>query len=223
MNLKNRYQNYFKNHYGASFSEEDIERETRWFDSQWKFINSKVSIKPEYQVLEIGSGLGGIYKFIENKKSYCGIELDAQAVDFTKRFFKTDCFLNVSLKDFSPTQKFNVVFAIEVLEHFEHPIENIKKIYDLLADKGIFIGTSPFPYRKNVFADKTHNFVLHPENWKRLFLNVGFRSVDLYSMSFFPFLWRKNKKLNPVLPFYCPFPKVISTCLIIARKKINLI
>ncbi len=218
MNYKNSYKNYFKDHYDASFSEKDVERETRWFDSQWRFINSKVIIKPANQVLEIGSGLGGVYKFIERKSSYQGIELDFQAVDFTNRFFKTDCFLNVSLGDFSPRQRFDIVFAIEVIEHFQHPIEEIRKIYELVLNGGVFIGTSPFPYKKNVFADKTHNFVLHPENWKRLFLNAGFQTVNLYPMSFIPFLWRKNKNLNPILPFYCPIPKVISTCLIIARK-----
>ncbi len=82
----------------------------------------------------------------------------------------------------------------------------------------MFIGSSPDPYKKNVLADKTHNFVLHPENWKRLFLNNLFKNVDIYPMSFLPFLWRINKHLNIKLPFYIPFKYFISTCLIIAKK-----
>ena len=94
----------------------------------------------------------------------------------------------------------------------------IEKISDLLEDGGIFIGTSPYPYKKNVLADETHNFVLHPENWKRLFLDNGFKSVETFPMSFLPSLWRINKNFNIKLPLYLPFKYFISTCLIIAKK-----
>lgn len=216
--MKSRYINYFRDHYDAGFTKNDIKREEKWFYSQWKFINSIVKIDENDKILEIGSGLGGIYKFLKNKNKYIGIELDKEATMFTNNYFKTNCFKNISIEEFNSEDKFKYIFAIEVLEHFDDVFANIRKIYSLLENHGIFIGTSPYPYKKNVYADKTHLFVLHPENWKRLFLNAGFSKVSLYRMSFVPFLWRIGKYLNPVLPFYNPINKTIATCLIIAER-----
>ena len=115
-------------------------------------------------------------------------------------------------------KKFDYIFAIEVLEHLDNPKEGIAKIHNLLNNQGMFIGTSPYPFKKNIDADRTHNFVLHPENWKRLFLNEGFSNVNLYPMSFFPSLWRISRYVNIKIPFYLPFKHFISTCLIIAKK-----
>lgn len=217
-NTHKQYKGYFKNHFKASFSKTDIEREPRWFYTQWQFINRKCNISPNCQILEIGSGLGKIYTFLENKDRYWGIELDTDAVEFTNRYFKTDHFLNCSLEEYSAKRNFDVVFAIEVLEHFASPAVSIRKIYELLKSGGVFVGTSPYPFKKNVLADPTHMYVLPPENWKKLFTAAGFKKIELYPMSFIPFLWRINKKVNPVIPIYFPLKNTIATCLIIAYK-----
>lgn len=214
----NSYNHYYRDHFKATFSEKDVRTDLKWFFSQWQYINSKSKIAKGEQILEIGSGLGGIYKFLLDKENYTGLELDKEAVNFTDSYFQTNSFLNCSFEDFKTKLTFNKIFAIEVLEHFENPLENIKKIHFMLKKSGQFIGTTPYPYRKNVLADQTHNFVLHPENWKRLFLKNGFNDVKLFPMSFIPYLWRINKAFNPVLPFYCPFTKTISTVLIVATK-----
>ena len=217
--MNNIYKNYFKNHYDYSFSKEDIERYQKFFFKQWKFINKKIKIQGP--VLEIGSACGGFFFFLNKFNAinrYVGLELDPAAVLFCKEFFKSNNFLNCSLLDFNSSSKFDYVCAFEVLEHFDDPIYSIKKINILLKKNGVFIGTTPYPFKKNIYADKTHNFVLHPDNWKRLFLNNGFKKVELYPMSFFPVLWRINKKLNLKIPFYVSFPFFISTTLIIAHK-----
>jgi len=115
-------------------------------------------------------------------------------------------------------KKYKTIFAFEVLEHLYNPQDGIKQIKDLLDEDGIFIGTSPFPFKKNVLADKTHRFCLHPENWKKFFLENGFKKVEIYPMSFIPFVWRINKHLNIRLPFYISIKHFISTTLIIAKK-----
>ena len=214
---KNRYKDYFKNHYSAKFDDSDIERDKRWFYSQFQIIKSLISIFPASEILEIGSGFGGLYSFLNHKK-YIGIEMDREVVNFANDFFKTDKFLNISLEEFNTKKKFDYIFAIEVLEHLDNPKEGIAKIHNLLNNQGMFIGTSPYPFKKNIDADRTHNFVLHPENWKRLFLNEGFSNVNLYPMSFFPSLWRISRYVNIKIPFYLPFKHFISTCLIIAKK-----
>ena len=95
---------------------------------------------------------------------------------------------------------------------------SLKSKQPLLSPGGYFCGTTPYPYYKNIVGDKTHVSVLHPENWKRLFMQQKFRSLELYPMSFFPYIWRINKRFNIRLPFYFPLHGFISTCLIIAKK-----
>ena len=111
-----------------------------------------------------------------------------------------------------------MIVALEVLEHIENPSAVIEKIATLLKPGGVFCGTTPYPFRKNIVSDQTHISVLHPENWRRLFSSAKFKAVSISPMSFFPFLWRIHPRLNIRLPFYLSTKTVVSTCLIVARK-----
>lgn len=218
--MKNKYKNYFRDHYRSTFTEDDISAYKKWFFSQYRFIAAKYRAEENGRILEIGSGFGGFYSMLsEDKKNlYTGLELDADAVTFSNNYFGVNVFQNISLEEFDHKGHFDTIYAFEVLEHMDDPIGNIKKIAKLLVRRGAFIGTSPYPYAKNIFADATHNFVLHPENWKRLFLDYGFNTVKIYPMSFLPYIWRLDRRLNIRIPFYVPFALFISTSLIIAKK-----
>jgi cyclopropane fatty-acyl-phospholipid synthase-like methyltransferase len=217
--MKNQYKEYFKNHYKSTFTIKDIEDYQKWFTAQWNFINKHIIIEKEEKILEIGSGVGGLYAFLKGKEiDYIGLEPDKQAMKFANSFFKKNIFHSIFLENLPIREKYNKIFAFEVLEHLENPTASINKIHQLLNTNGIFCGTTPYPYYKNIVADKTHISVLHTENWKRLFVQEGFQSVDLFPMSFVPYIWRINKQYNIRLPFYIPFNGFISTCLIIAKK-----
>lgn len=215
-----KYKNYFKTHYNYSFTDSDLKRHENWFYSQWSFIKSKITFSKNSNVLEIGSSIGGFVQFLKNEKfsSVVGIDLDEDAVAFSKKSFPGYTFYKKSLESFENKKKFKYIFSFEVLEHVSSPIHAIASISDLLSKSGIFIGTSPYPYVKNVLADNTHTYVLHPSNWKKLFLDNGFRQVETYPLTYLPFIWRLNKYLNLRIPVYLPFKYFISTTLIIARK-----
>lgn len=217
---KLKYKNYFKNHYKYDFSEKDLARHYNWFHAQWIFIQKKVVINKKFNVLEIGSSIGSFAQFLEKigLKNVTGIDLDNDAVSFAKKRFPEYFFLNEPIEKFSKKKKFDLIFSFEVLEHVDSPKRTIEDIYALLNKSGHFIGTSPFPYVKNVYADKTHQYVLHPSNWKKLFYEAGFRDVKTYPMTFLPYLWRINKLFNIRIPFYLPFFGFISTTMIIAKK-----
>lgn len=211
------YKDYFKTHYKYDFSDKNLQNYKDWFYPQWNIIKSLIKIKKDSSILEVGSGIGGFYSFLNNNR-YIGVELDEEAVKFANNYFNTDVFLNTPLEKLKYENKFDYVFAFEVLEHLYNPLDAIKQINSFLKKDGIFCGTSPYPFYKNVVPDKTHLFVLHPDNWKRLFLLSGFKEVELYPMTFYPLIWRINKKLNFKLPFYLPFGGFVSTTLIVARK-----
>lgn len=212
-----RYRGYFRRHFGVKFNEGEIKNYRKWFYPQWKFINSKIKIGKSSRILELGSGSGGFYSFLDNPANYTGLELDEEAVNFSNKYFGKR-FRNVSLENFWSYPKYDYVFAFEVLEHLRDPVSAIGKIFGLLRTGGFLIGTSPYPFIKNIKADSTHIYVLHPANWRKLFLETGFRKVDIYPMSFFPFLWRLFPGFNIRIPFYVPLPGFISTTLFIARK-----
>lgn len=219
--MQNDYKDYFRMQYRSTFTAKDVSDYRAWFFAQLKFIRSILPQDLTGRILEVGSGVGGFYSLLgkSEKSHYCGIELDAEAVAFACSFFSSPAFRNVSLEELEETGGYDRIYAFEVLEHLNDPIRGIMKMKALLSEDGIFIGTSPFPFRKNVLADKTHEFVLHPDNWARLFKNCGFSSVETYPMSFVPYLWRINRILNVRIPVYIPFSGFISTSLIIARKK----
>jgi SAM-dependent methyltransferase len=217
----NQYANYFRDHFNIAISEKDIVTYHQWFQPQWNFLNRKVKLTKKTRVLEIGSGIGGFYSFLRpiiDTKNYVGLEMDSKACAFTNMFFRTKNFKNQSIESFSTKTPLDFIFAFEVLEHLENPNKAIQKISVLLDKKGVFVGTSPYPYRKNIYADETHRYVLHPSNWKKLFEEHEFTSVETYPMSFFPYLWRISSTINLRIPFYIPFPYCISTTLIIAQK-----
>jgi 2-polyprenyl-3-methyl-5-hydroxy-6-metoxy-1,4-benzoquinol methylase len=218
--MKNSYTGYFKEHYKSRLSEADVLSYRKWFFAQWKIIQKQVAIKPTLSVLEIGSGLGGVYSFLQEAgiKDYVGIELDREVVDFSNAYFKTDVFRVTSIEDLPTDKKFDLILAFEVMEHIENPSAVLAKVHQLLRPGGVFCGTTPFPFRKNVYADETHLSVLHPANWQRLFNHAHFSNCRLQSMSFFPILWRVSKSINVRLPFYIPFKGFVATCLFIATK-----
>jgi len=209
---------YFRRQHGITFSANDVSERVKWFNSQYRFISSKIQIQSSMSVLEVGSGLGGLLAMLPPEVDYTGLELDEEAVEFTQNYYSQGHFLNIPLASFNPYRHYDLVFAIEVLEHLKDPLAGIVKINELLSPGGVFCGTSPYPFRWNVESDETHLFVLNPENWKKLFVHAGFENVQTYPMSFLPLLWRINKRLNPVLPFYLPIPRIVSTTLILARK-----
>lgn len=215
----NKYTNYFADHYKVDFSQKEIDTYAEWFSAQLRYITSKVKLKQKANVLEIGSGFGGFYNMLDTYRfTYTGLEMDPKAVTFANLHFKTKSFKNTPIEKYTTKEAYKYVFAFEVLEHLENPKNVIRKIHSLLGKRGVFIGTSPYPFAKNVYADETHTYVLHPENWKKLFLDNGFSAVETYPMSFLPFLWRVHRNLNVLLPFYFPIKHIISTSLIIARK-----
>ncbi|MBF0553507.1 MAG: class I SAM-dependent methyltransferase [Nitrospirae bacterium] len=216
------YTNYFKDHYGAKFQDSDFLTQEKFLYAQFQFMLRKchMSHLKDSKVLEIGSGLGTFGKILLDSgfSRYTGIELDKDIVEFTNRAIG-EYFVNISVGEFvrETEDKYKIIFALEVLEHLENPIKEIENIYYLLESGGVFVGTTPYPFEKNI-QDNTHLFVLHPNNWKRLFYLAGFKRVSSYPMSFLPYIWRLNKHLNIRIPFYTSFKHFISTSLIIAEK-----
>lgn len=216
------YKDYYKDHYKVEFSEKDIDIWNNWFQVQWGLIQKKVNLKKKLKVLDIGAGFGGFYKALLDsgfKPDYLGIDLDPKIVDFTNKHFGKKILKFQHFEELKAAgDKYDLIVAFEVLEHVENPSQVVSKIYELLKPGGVFCGTTPYPFKKNIVSDQTHISVLHPGNWHRVFELAKFKKVKVEPMSFAPLLWRINSKFNIRIPFFVRTKGFVSTSLIIAKK-----
>ena len=77
---RDQYENYFKEHYNATFSAADTDMQSKFLFSQLLFIDKKINLSKykNKKVLEIGSGLGAIANILLKEyefEHYEGIEL----------------------------------------------------------------------------------------------------------------------------------------------------
>ena len=221
------YLDYFKNHVGSQFNLDWVRKDSDFVYNQLRHIRRKVPFDSDLNVpvLEIGSGMGRLALLLNEAgfSDYTGLEINSEALKFSQNLgLESFKFINQEIKYFAKQnseKRFSIVFCFETLEHLELPIQDLMAIHSLTKEGGLFIGTTPYPFKKNIVSDETHLFVLHPINWKRLFEKCGFEDVIVTAMTFLPYMWRINKKWNFIIPFYIPGMKLFSTSLIIARKK----
>lgn len=138
-----------------------------------KFIPLIATFEPPKDVLEIGADAGGA-SFHMKEKGF-----NVEAVEICKEYAKrmenggikvyTDFFENVKF-----TKKYDVIVALEVIEHFSKPLLCINKIYDLLNDGGSFIFETPIAPEGLVKSatygiQEAHYCVFNPVSLKVLF------------------------------------------------------
>ena len=113
---------------------------------QKRYIFSLQFIKNK-SVLDCACGVGwGSYLMsAANAKDVLGIDISDSAIYAAKRFYSHNNvnYRNIDLKDFKSENKFDVVTCFETIEHVSEPIDFLKNIYDLLADNGTVLLSTP--------------------------------------------------------------------------------
>ena len=226
-----RDRGYFQCHVRAQFSPKWVRYDSQFVYSQLRYIDRILDLGSlnDKPVLEIGSGMGRLALLLRERGflRYTGLEVDADAAAFAREHFSSDGyqFVHGALEEFASGEnvgQYSGIFCFETLEHLSAPLECVGKIHTLLSRNGVFVGTTPYPFRRNIDSDETHVSVLHPLNWKRLFEQTGFSVVALKPMTFVPYLWRLhrrlNRRLNLIMPVFVPMLPLVSTALIVARK-----
>ena len=219
-NELNKWKNYFSEHYKSHFDSAEVERAKNFLHGQFKIVNKVAPLSKDDKVLEIGCALGAFV--VEMKEAgvsnISAIELDESAAEYVRKTQGIEVHTK-TINKLPDLKRFTKIYAFEVLEHLEDPIRDIEKIHDLLEPNGYFIGSTPYPFSRSILSDRTHLFVLHPENWRRLFSNAGFNVCLVRPATGLPLFYRFSKALSVYFNFYVPVLPLVSTTLFVIQKK----
>lgn len=142
------------------------------------------------RVLEIGSGSGVGLRFLaQHCFQATGIDMSKAEHDNALGLGRMDNieFLHGNFLDWSAPRKFDVICALDVLEHLhDNQIRSmLLKVADLLSDGGVFIAGSPskwsLPYQSAI-SRASHVNCKDGDSFKEILLG-NFKRVHLFSMN----------------------------------------
>ncbi|MBU1201206.1 MAG: class I SAM-dependent methyltransferase [Nanoarchaeota archaeon] len=112
---------------------------------EYKEIFRLFTPKKNSSILEIGCNTGDLIKLLYERgyKNISGIDINSQAVKIAKKKVPK---ANIQIKDIMktiPEKKYDIIYALHIIEHFENTEDFLKKIKNLLNNKGILIISCP--------------------------------------------------------------------------------
>jgi 2-polyprenyl-3-methyl-5-hydroxy-6-metoxy-1,4-benzoquinol methylase len=162
--------------------------------------------------LDVGCGSGG-FGFLLKKQfkiKVWGIEPNKQSADSASGKLDVvinDVFDNESLKLIS--EKFDVIFFNDVLEHVPHPNSTLANCKSLLNPNGVIVASLPnmrfytvfnellfeqdFKYQNSGIMDKTHLRFFTKKSMIRLFNDNGYKIKIIQGINEYPVQGRKMK------------------------------
>ncbi|NDH67196.1 MAG: class I SAM-dependent methyltransferase [Gammaproteobacteria bacterium] len=214
------WSNYFSTQHSLQFTEEELRVKRNYHFGINKVVKKIINYKQQDAVLEIGCGIGGLLANLvdEKFKLLTATELDLGAVKFVQKYITKSIYNDSISQHRDRSLSYDKIFCLEVFEHLFDPLSELKSIYSMLRHDGWLVATAPYPFTKNLVSDSTHVMVLHPIGWDRLLRKAGFSEVYCRPMTPIPYVHRINRRLSVHLPFYCSWPHLVSTCLIVAKK-----
>ena len=190
---------YFSKLYG-SISKQGAPQQTifdKWRDKILFNTYAKYSVLDLAQsdVLDVGCGYGWLLDAFEGARTLCGVDIAHHAVEVAAgrrpdRFFKQG-----DLHDTSPfSQKFDLILAINIIEHLSNPEAGIQSISSSVKPGGIVIIHMPtisnwltrWEYSKLYDSDPTHIYRPSAKTVRKLFEAKGFETLRDSNLPHFP-------------------------------------
>ncbi|MDA2935960.1 class I SAM-dependent methyltransferase [Patescibacteria group bacterium AH-259-L05] len=180
----------------------------------------------ENQILEIGCGTGGNLEVLSRWGKVTGLDISEEALNFCRKRGFNNLILSTAERINVSDKTFDLVVAMDVLEHIENDKKAIKETWRILKPGGYFLATVP-AYQ---FLWSEHDEVLHHHRRYLFssFLNkmqdAGFDIIKMsYIISFvFPIVlvYRTARKIFPTKDkkniAYITLPKFINNFFVLA-------
>jgi len=142
----------------------------------------------QLNLLEIGFGSGKILtKFLKKGYKVSGVDADNLRVHIDESLEKSATLYWEKIENSQlPTNEFDSIYGIHVIEHLENPVEVFKKCHDALKKEGFLYFLTPNSLSKGltVFKDKwwnledpTHIRFFSPQSISIMLKTAGFRKI----------------------------------------------
>lgn len=145
------------------------------------------------EILDLGCGIGiaGLALKEIGFKEIVGVDINEKQIKIAKKFYKK--VYKIDCNRLNIKGKFNLILALNIIEHLESPNIFLKKIYHLLSDKGYLILSLP----NEIWFRKLFNLIpkdpTHKQHWsiflfKRFLRKYNFRIIEMKPVGNIPFL-----------------------------------
>jgi len=222
--MKHGLEVFDKQYFGHFFKKYDF-REVmyyyRFFQGWIRFLEQFLPLKngKGKEVLEIGCGIGAFARILYERG------FDVEATDISAYIIKKAKkvqpnidfkFLDIEKNTLSEN-KFEYIFAFEVMEHLKNPEKALENLKKMLKRGGILVFSTPYP-TKETLADPFHINLNLPEFWLSEGKKIGFKNVEVKYASFVPFLYRIHSIFSLAFPLRIDSHFINSTCFYFFRK-----
>lgn len=207
-----------KNYFGIFFKKydkSDLDFYYRWFKGWENLLDQFIQIKngSGKNALEIGCALGSFAKILkENGFKVVAADISKFIVGKARNLQPDLDFKVINIEEeVKIKQKFDFIFAFEVLEHLKNPKTAIKNMKKMLKNDGILVFSTPVPTTQTL-ADPMHINVHSPDYWIKLGKELEFNNVSFRKVAFIPFLYRFHSIFSFGFTVRFEIPFVNNTC-----------
>lgn len=172
-----------------------IERNHWWFATRREIIlallEKFLESRKRNKIVDVGCGTGALLGFLEKYGEVYGFDASPLAVEYAGERGK-GVVQQGALPDDIPfgKERFDLITAIDVLEHVQDDVTSLKVIYRLLNERGIFVCTVPaFRFLWSGHDKVHHHFRRYTRReLKDKLLAAGFeiRKISYYNTLLFP-------------------------------------
>jgi SAM-dependent methyltransferase len=180
---------YFRSHYSTSFYR-------RYVAIRNEFVRNEITkLVSSGKLLEVGFGDGNLIKSFESDFDVFGVDISELAVrEITQRYPSanfTVCDISKEKVPFDET--FEIVCAINTVEHLENPRFALQNIFSSLKRAGVF--AVYLPTQSNIFSRVQYKILYDVEehvfrpsitSFRSLLTGLGFSVCKEYAASFLP-------------------------------------
>ena len=152
---------------------------------RWALIAPLLDPRVE-SVLEIGVGQGALGFRLAERYRYVGLELDEEAFAVARRRLARGTLVHGDLDALPPGERFGLVVATEVLEHYEDDVAALRLWRERLVPHGLLLVSVPaFPERFGPWDVKAGHFRRYErEGLAATFAAAGFEAVAIRTYGF---------------------------------------
>jgi 2-polyprenyl-3-methyl-5-hydroxy-6-metoxy-1,4-benzoquinol methylase len=175
-----------------------VQQKHWWFVTRKKIvlaaIDSYVDKNIKLKILDIGCGSGVMLTALEKLGQTFGMDMSDEAISFSKEIFNGKV-----EKGFLPDQLpyepdfFNLITALDVIEHIDQDVESLQVIYSLLNSEGKAIITVPaYLFLWSKFDDLNEHkrrYTLTELRTKLIIAGFTIEKISYYNTLLFPIVF----------------------------------